>query len=537
MRGYIELHGGKLGIQSDTFIPIQSSEFIPTDYVDYTHNTIKLISRIEHVTVAIVRLNRSLYFPQWGPSCPFAPYVSGPYNPGDRLVVFLHSDGHITVRHHYTSDPIHDKECLVQAYREFTPAIYQDVFEPGMPLYTKEHVDHSELDTFTIDPSTTIDVDDAISVDISQRTIYIHIVDIIRAHLSLPEIQRMSTQCSTLYLSNEHTEHLLSHERLEQLSLHVGVERQAITVKAVLTQEGMVDSYDIYPSTIRVKKRYSYDMVDSELRPEWTFLQDIVKQRSTHQTHQLDMPSIRFTVDKNTGLVSESHLEATNHGSHTMVAMAMVLANLIVSNHLHKNQVVIPNRFHEQLRSYPYDTPLSDNSHVDSYIRIKKYARAVYSVDQRGHFGLGLIDYVHFTSPMRRYADVLIHALLAGVSLPLLEEHVDILNRHVNQVRSFQTMYTTWKMTRWMATVPVHTVWITRVMKSGAMWFIPSMSISGYTHISMLYPKQYWAWNVVDNSLHGQSTNHVIETGKVYRGIIQDVDPITSNINLLIHPL
>ena len=276
-------------------------------------------------------------------------------------------------------------------------------------------------------------------------------------------------------------------------------------------------------------------MVDAELKPEWVFLQDIVNQRSVDQTYQLDMPSIRFTVDTTTGLVVESHLESTNNGSHTMVAMAMVLANLIVSKHLHECQITIPNRFHEQLRSYPYETALSDNSHVDSYIRIKKYARAIYSVNQRGHFGLGLIDYVHFTSPMRRYADVLIHALLAGVPLPHLEEHVEILNRRVNQVRSFQTIYTSWKMTRWMTIIPTHEVWITCLMKSGAMWFIPSMSISGYTHISMLYPKQYWAWNPINNALYGQLTDHVIETGKAYRGIIQDVDPITFNLTLIVY--
>ena len=69
------------------------------------------------------------------------------------------------------------------------------------------------------------------------------------------------------------------------------------------------------------------------------------------------------------GFAIEVTAEDTVHGTHAMVSMAMILANLIVSTHLNKHVPgLIPNRFHATLRGQPLTLPESLDPHVSSYI-------------------------------------------------------------------------------------------------------------------------------------------------------------------------
>ena len=144
------------------------------------------------------------------------------------------------------------------------------------------------------------------------------------------------------------------------------------------------------------------------------------------------------------------------------------------------------------------------NDHVDSFIMIKTYARATYSIDQAGHFGLGLSEYLHFTSPMRRYADVLVHRILAGVTYAPsdLEREVDWINCQATKNRALQTLYKKWKIQRY-ASLTFQTIWITGVNRGGVMWFLPALSMSGYAHISTIEPKRRWIYHVSHWS-HGE---------------------------------
>ena len=237
-------------------------------------------------------------------------------------------------------------------------------------------------------------------------------------------------------------------------------------------------------------------------------------------------------ADKGTGEVLELKTENTNDASHALVATAMILGNLVVSKHLSDNGVVIPNRFHDSLRGFstPSFKP-TGNTFVDSFIMVKRYARAYYSVDQKGHFGLGIKDYVHFTSPMRRYADVLVHRLLAGFNYSDLEYEVDWLNRRAVIARTAQDLYTSWKTIRWLKTLPgTHTIWVTNVSKAGLMWFMPALSLNGFIHVTELAPAQYWQFE--NDTLVGTSTGDVIKLGQKLTAQIKNIDQVTSSVSL-----
>lgn len=571
--GTIELHGGKLVInipskEGPQIVPIMSTEFIPGDKVSTTHPT-QLINRKPQAAVAFVKSitdnKANLYLANLGPSCPYSPNFPVddlPLKVGDRMVIWLDAQGGIQSRGLYSSDATDDVPCLLKMYSLYNK---RDDFiyllnDYQKPLYTQEGtINHNGLNTFTIDPESSEDFDDAISVDPSTNTVYVHIVDIAGADcqslISEQARRRLRERCLTLYLSNEHTEHLLDPEiASDKLSLIKGQERKVITVKVTLTDNGIVQEYDIYRSTIIVKQRYTYDTVSDMLNhktapPELTYLVKLSDNRSSTVKYNINLPSMRFKIDKPSGHINTIHCESTNDDSHKIVATAMILANLVVSKHLHFCHVKLPNRFHESLHGMnnPNFTT-THNPYVDSFILVKRYARACYSVDKKGHFGLGLTDYVHFTSPMRRYADVIVHWILSGAVLneQSIEEEVEWMNFRSQVVRSIQDLYVTWKISRhlqyqvsyyYSTTFETKTfdVWITDVKKGGVLWFMPELSLNGFAHVSTLSPKQFWYFDYGKNILEGQFNGTSVTVGKHFKASVSSIDPITFVPNLIIY--
>lgn len=547
MQGTIELHGAKQVLNTgSSVIEIESTKFIPGDLVSLdSDNGPRLIKRVEQKVIAVVRSIvdnvASLYVVNFGPTCPFCPTLwGGSYLVGNRLILQLDAVGTFKVVEGYSSDPKYDVNCLLDMYRFSGPRPVENGSTMGDPLYTKEGViDHNDLDTFTIDPSTSVDFDDAISVDVANNTVYVHIVDIAGQAISDGSRDRLRNECFSLYLSNEHTEHLLDgNEAAFSLSLIVGHERPVITIKTVLDDDGLVVSYDIYRSTIVVKYRFNYEVVAMALAfgccsAQIVYLNNLTKKRNSAVNYNINLPSVRILSDYETGDVQSVAIEETNDDAHSLVATTMILANLTVSKHLSERGIILPNRFHESLKGVQIPQfKRTGNVHVDSFILVKRYARACYAVDRKGHFGLGLTDYVHFTSPMRRYADVLVHKILAGHKFADLEGEVVWINQRSSLVRAAQTMYLNWKKMRWLESLGNvgHEIWVTGVAKSGILWFMPSLNLNGFIHLSSLEPKQYW---MLDQGALSGNCGSNINVGDRLTGFVKKIDSVTSEISLV----
>ena len=558
MNAYIELRGGKLVAvyKKERKEEDKDDKDDKEEYTDVTHMkhlmpgdvvsipSFELIERIEQPGIAIVYQSHqsnsgkihTLYIATI-PPCSFAPSIEGEegeYKKGDRLVVWFHKTGQIEVKGIYSLDAKDDKNCLLHMYslvKERQPLIYE--YE-NTSFYTEEERDETHLDTFTIDPEHSVDFDDAISVDIENKTLYVHIVDIAHSNITKKEDDNLRERCFTLYLSNEHVEHLLDKNNASnRLSLIVGEKRKTITIRAILDEEGSVTSYSIYPSTICVKRRYTYEGASELLAQEpFSFLVKLSRLRSKDIKYHVQMPTLRYHV-KEDGYIDDIRLECMDD-SHELVATAMILTNVIVSTHLNRLNVSLPNRFHDTIFGIkPLNEWSTGNVYVDSFITIKRFARACYALDERGHFGLGVKDYVHFTSPMRRYADVIVHRILAGMkySDQSLEDEIKWINRQSMMIKTIQNVYNTWKIHRHLLTIPnEYEVWVTSVSKNGVMWYMPSYSLNGYTHISNIFPKQFWLYN--DGILKGKKNE--INVGKKCKGIIIDRDPLKFTISLRI---
>ena len=515
-------------------IPLRRfSPFLQGDRVRHESGRTALVRRKPRITIAVVESPSPLilYFPTDGSSMTVTDSDIPTLCVTDRVVVSLLSNGSVTYLQSWPSSPRTDAAWIRAAVLAI-PARAIPVTTVGAPLYTRaDIIDHTDFDTFTIDPATSVDFDDAISVDLTTQTVYVHIVDIAHATLTNREQAKLRSQCLTLYLANEATDHLLdSATASDALSLIVGRPRSVVTV-AMKMEEGRIVSKDIYRSTIVVKRRYNYEEVAAQLcahtaSPALTWLSDLSVARSAHVNYNLTLPSLRFTMNTETGVPTALVAECTNDAAHSLVATAMIMANLVVSQHLSSAGLVLPNRFHESLRGIPVsDMHITGDPVVDSFVLVRKFARARYSVDERGHFGLGLTDYVHFTSPMRRYADVLVHNLLAGVRYADLEAEVEAMNSQSTALRGFQHLYQDCKRASWIRghAGAVYEVSCTDVKAVGLQWFLPALSLNGFAHVSALQPQQRWSFQ--DDTLVGGS--HCIRVGSLLQGRIIEINPVT----------
>jgi ribonuclease R len=341
--------------------------------------------------------------------------------------------------------------------------------------------DLTELDTFTVDPATARDFDDAVS---AQREgdgvrLWVHIADV-AAHVppGSPLDLEARRRANSTYVPGA-VEPMLPHAlSSEACSLAPGVERLAVTAEIELGQGGKPRGARFYRSRIRSDARLDYDELDAifagRARPPEGVAEPLAVAREAaaalgeHRgTTSLDVesfePEFRFDVKGNvTGARGVAQTE-----SHRLIERLMILANEQVAQLLERKRVPAIYRVHAQpdpprierlvaqLHALDVPTPplrerispreageiAAEASRLatreaarrghgrEAYtsLVLRSLKQAAYSERNSGHAGLGSPAYCHFTSPIRRYPDLVVHrALLAtlgeGEDAPRLSE-------------------------------------------------------------------------------------------------------------------
>lgn len=417
---------------------------------------------------------------------------------GDRLLVYMQEDGQVKFVACFSDTASQDLVCSMRLYDMINGSAVLDRGEKGPALYTRGHTDLAHLETFTVDPASSVDLDDAISIDVAARRLYVHIVDI---HTAVPIgsyiEEHMYRHGATLYLA-ERVQHLLPDVLVERVSLDCGVRRRAITVEMTIGLAGNVEAYDIYSSGIVVKTRYNYEQFEGlKSTAPYSWLKEFADKNSA--SLPLNIPGLDLKVGAD-GMVESIGRNAVDDDAHRMIACAMIAANFTVASHLRTKGVLLPSRFHEAPAGlFAEDvTAVTGHSVVDSYLAVKKWRPARYDLERGGHFGLGLREYVHFTSPMRRYPDVLIHRILAGVQYDAgrLGEMVDAINRRSLVVRQIHKYYSGLKIARHLTSAAVlKTVFVTKVARAGVSWYSPEFLVNGFTHVSKIGEGVRWSYD------------------------------------------
>jgi len=317
---------------------------------------------------------------------------------------------------------LNDKDLFINLYEEQSNlcSIIPN-YKESKCYYTEEYKDLTDLYTFNVDPTKSKDFDDAISI--YENKIYIHIVDANEQidKLSLNDINSFK-HSFTLYLPEQVRNILPKNLAEDKLSLIEGKERKTITIEYLIdvnTQD--IISHSIYPSIIRIKKRYDYNEFNNCLNEFPTLLNFYNRWKRV----TFNIPHLKLDIDKFNGKLINHNLEYFFDDAHKIIETLMVLTNLTVSEHVGS---LIPQRYHSKIKLDFELKTFTGNSVIDSILTIKKFKPANYDTLHKGHFGLGLNSYTHFTSPIRRYFDVIIHRLLSGT----IYENIDEILNHIN---------------------------------------------------------------------------------------------------------
>jgi ribonuclease R len=341
--------------------------------------------------------------------------------------------------------------------------------------------DLTELATFTVDPATARDFDDAVSAQREGKgwRVWVHIADV-AAHVrpGSPLDMEALRRANSTYVPGT-VEPMLPHVLSSgACSLSPGVERLAVSAEIELDATAVPTRTRFYRSRIRSDARLDYDQLDrvfdgSEEPPAaaaepLAAARDVAAALGEHRgATSLDVESAEpeFVFDAEGNVVAAHRVPQTE--AHRLIERLMILTNERVAEFLVDRRVPAVYRVHaqpdpprierllEQLAALGVPTPplgqglsprsagqmAADASRLarreatrrghgrDAYtsLVLRSLKQAAYSETNSGHAGLGSDAYTHFTSPIRRYPDLLVHrALLAalgeGEEAPTLSE-------------------------------------------------------------------------------------------------------------------
>jgi ribonuclease R len=322
----------------------------------------------------------------------------------------------------------------------------------------KRRIDFRNKVVFTIDPEDAKDFDDALSISETENGNYIvgiHIADVSHYVNDKTELDKQAfKRGNSVYFVGKVIPMLPEKLSNNICSLVPGKDRLTYSVIVELSPRGKVIKYDIKKTIINSKRRFTYEEVQEIIEKETGDFSDEVlklnnlarilrKKRLKEGGIEFSTPEVRFKLDENGKPIEILRKEIKE--SNMLVEEFMLLANKIVARHIafpEKQAKPFIYRIHDLpdkekifefarfVRSLGYSFEpnsslrtlqfknLMDEIHgkeeeaLINELAIRSMAKAVYSANNIGHYGLGFKYYTHFTSPIRRYADLLIHRLL-----------------------------------------------------------------------------------------------------------------------------
>lgn len=338
----------------------------------------------------------------------------------------------------FDKNSVFSQTCLDEA-KAFGDSVDASMYE--------DRVDLRLLSFCTIDPKDAKDFDDAIYYDADKRELFVAIADVsayVSAYAAIDKEARV--RGFSIYFPHKAIPMLPPALSENICSLKPDEDRLAYCFKLSLDEEFKVIKEELFEALIHSKRRFNYDEIDDILikKPnldELSWLYSLfkatqkIRAKRLKNAFEFKTEELRMVLDKNLSLKA-THYESDTP-SHNLIEECMLLANKaaakrievgIFRNHLnadikkiHKllrelSTLGIDAKFKANLSELIRDIQalseeLDLRAEVDKLI-IKAQKKAVYASENAGHFGLGFERYTHFTSPIRRYSDLILHRLL-----------------------------------------------------------------------------------------------------------------------------
>lgn len=364
-----------------------------------------------------------------------------------------------------------DTELLIRKHglpAEFPAGVLKaaERLPSGIPDEELENrVDLRELPMVTIDPVDAKDFDDAVSIEITDKGNYllgVHIADVsycVRQGESIDD--EAYERATSIYLEDRVLPMLPERLSNDLCSLKENEDRLTMSVKMEIDPKGKLLRHEIFDSVIRVNHRMTYDDVfailegDAALTEKFADFAENLRtmnklarmlraKRTARGSLDFNFPEARAIFDSE-GEVVDIVLQKHTI-SHELIEEFMLIANETVAHHVTACKAPMMYRIHEEpdpdsmasfrefVASIGYQLSEKDSltprglqqlsrqargeaeETLINYLMLRSLKQARYSSENAGHFGLACDCYTHFTSPIRRYPDLVVHRILRALN-------------------------------------------------------------------------------------------------------------------------
>ncbi len=420
--------------------------------------------------------------------------------------------------------------------------------------------DLTHIPFVTIDGEDAKDFDDAVfcSVNKSSYTLMVAIADVASVVLPNTQLDKEAFRRGTsIYFPNTVIPMLPEIISNNICSLVPNKKRNALICKIIFNLNGDIETYKFFEALICSFKRFTYNEIESNSHNDLQISGSInnlkkltnvlLHKRLQRNALEINSTEPSVNIDNNGNVLGINMVKKLF--AHQMIEESMVAANICAAKFLRKNYQYGIYRVHEEpetlkienlkkffsLKGYLSQKNINTLDLINSFTKyanknqddklltvliLQSLKRARYSSKQIGHFGLQLEQYTHFTSPIRRYPDLLVHRMIKDVlnnsdsnfihedleenlgELSSLEKRAEISSRQVNQ------QLICYELKKFVG--EEFESFVVGVAEFGLFCEIQNYYISGLLHVSDLKSDRY-IFDAQANILRGK------KNGKIYR--------------------
>lgn len=501
------------------------------------------------------------------------------------------------------NDPGVDTEIILRKHDipdEHSPASIAEAKRIGTVVKEKDmagRTDFRDRKVVTIDGEHARDFDDAISIEKLKNGHYwlgVHIADVAHyVHEGSALDQEAYDRGTSVYFP-ERAVHMFPSDLATGLcSLKPNVDRLVQSCLMEVTPRGDVVRYEMHDGVIRSDARMTYTAVNAivtdrdpdtiakyrELVPMFEMMRDLFEvlnaRRHRRGSVDFDLPEAQVVLNDD-GFISDI-IASERNVAHRLIEEFMLLANETVASHLENANMPALYRIHEPpdplkvlqfeefISAFGFSLGASESGTVKpkhfqklvekirdnpaerpiAFLMLRTMQKARYDAMNVGHFGLAAPTYTHFTSPIRRYPDLVVHRLLREVrhtrvtderraeldeELPEVGSHTSERERRAAEA---EREILQWKKVRFMADKvgDVFDGYITGVAPFGMFVELIEHYVEGLVHVTTM-ADDYYRYREQTHSLFGENTKKTYRLGDRVRVQIVKVDMERRQIDL-----
>jgi len=442
--------------------------------------------------------------------------------------------------------------------------------------------DLRHLPFVTIDGQDAKDFDDAVCcqpMNKGQHRLWVAIADV--SHYVLPSSaidHQASIRGNSVYFPGRVVPMLPEVLSNGICSLNPQVDRLCMVAEMVISEKGQIRQPTFYRAVIHSRNRLTYDDVHEYLQQDdgsklsmevWEMLKNLHQVYKTLLTARLARGAIELDTVETMVLFDASRkiekiVPVVRNEAHRIIEECMLAANVAVASFIESQGVHSLYRVHEQpdlekmkslqtfLGEFGIECRFNEKTQPKQFqqvlekvrvrpekqvletVMLRSLKQAQYAVDNLGHFGLGYQVYTHFTSPIRRYPDLIVHRILGDL--------IDHQQRNAYSEEKLQQLAQTCSMTERRADEATRDVltWlkciyikdkigqvfdgtISAVTSFGLFVTIKDVFVEGLVHVTSL-KNDYYAFDALRHRLVGERTGQVYHLGDAIKVLVARVD-------------